>query len=150
MDIPATRAAAIKEGRKHYLTGKPCKHGHNTFRFTKTAQCDECVRRDHKAWSKANPEKGRAYSRRWAAKNPDANKRSLWKKLGMPEPLRSKPSRCELRGCPPGPRGLYSDHDHATGKWRGWICFRCNSGIGLLGDTLEDVKKAVAYLEKNT
>ena len=43
---------------------------------------------------------------------------------------------------------LYVDHDHITGKIRGLICHKCNIGIGLLGDTLDSVLNAVAYLSK--
>lgn len=39
------------------------------------------------------------------------------------------------------------DHDHATKAIRGILCKKCNSGIGMLGDNLEGVRKAVAYLE---
>lgn len=38
------------------------------------------------------------------------------------------------------------DHDHVTGKFRGWICARCNVGLGLLGDNIEGLQAAIAYL----
>ena len=41
------------------------------------------------------------------------------------------------------------DHDHETGRFRGWLCHNCNSGIGKLGDDLEGVLKAVTYLTTN-
>ena len=44
---------------------------------------------------------------------------------------------------------LYLDHCHATGAYRGHICPMCNSAVGLLGDSAEGVRKALAYLEKN-
>lgn len=49
----------------------------------------------------------------------------------------------------PNQRGhlLCFDHDHETGVFRGWLCHNCNKAIGLLGDTVEGVKKAVRYLE---
>jgi hypothetical protein len=43
---------------------------------------------------------------------------------------------------------LFCDHDHATGEFRNWICRRCNSGIGLLGDSEEGLRQALAYLER--
>ncbi len=46
-------------------------------------------------------------------------------------------------------RELCIDHDHATGKVRGLLCSRCNLGIGLLGDTLQSVKDAAAYLKRS-
>ena len=39
------------------------------------------------------------------------------------------------------------DHCHDTGQVRGLLCGSCNRGIGLLGDNLEGVKKALKYLE---
>lgn len=38
-----TRAEAIKRGLKRYFTGKPCKHGHVTDRWTAQGSCVECV-----------------------------------------------------------------------------------------------------------
>lgn len=42
---------------------------------------------------------------------------------------------------------LLPDHNHKTGKFRGVICGQCNRGLGLLGDTLEQIRLALAYLE---
>jgi hypothetical protein len=42
---------------------------------------------------------------------------------------------------------LFLDHTHGDDKFRGWICRECNSGIGLLGDSVESLKRALAYLE---
>jgi hypothetical protein len=44
-------------------------------------------------------------------------------------------------------KNLAVDHDKDTGKIRGLLCSSCNQGIGLLGDDLESVIKAVRYLE---
>ena len=43
---------------------------------------------------------------------------------------------------------LVVDHCHQTKKFRGWICHKCNTGIGLLGDTIEGVEKAIKYLRR--
>lgn len=43
---------------------------------------------------------------------------------------------------------LYVDHDHVTGKVRGLLCQKCNSGIGMLQDTLTVVESAVEYLKR--
>jgi hypothetical protein len=44
---------------------------------------------------------------------------------------------------------LCLDHDHETGAFRGILCRRCNASIGLAGDSLERLKKLVAYLEQD-
>lgn len=44
---------------------------------------------------------------------------------------------------------LVVDHDHQTNKIRGLLCSKCNSAIGMLGDSAETVRRAVDYLEGN-
>ena len=43
MDI-ISRSQAFRSGSKRYFTGKPCKHGHLTERYTRNAICLECAR----------------------------------------------------------------------------------------------------------
>ena len=57
------------------------------------------------------------------------------------------PEQCEI--CERR-RPVVCDHDHRTGAFRGWICARCNSGIGLLGDDVAGLRRAVAYLERSS
>ena len=40
------------------------------------------------------------------------------------------------------------DHDHETGKFRGWLHRRCNTALGWLGDNEEGLRRALAYLER--
>lgn len=41
------------------------------------------------------------------------------------------------------------DHDHTTGNVRDLLCYSCNVGIGLLGDTLAGLRQAAVYLERH-
>ncbi|MGE3341482.1 MAG: endonuclease VII domain-containing protein [Candidatus Altimarinota bacterium] len=62
--------------------------------------------------------------------------------------------RCAICGVDPNnpdsglQRGFHIDHDHVTGKVRGLLCGRCNVGIGLLGDSEENLEAAIKYLRR--
>lgn len=45
-------------------------------------------------------------------------------------------------------RGRHIDHDHATGRVRGIVCFKCNYILGRVDKDVEILKRAVAYLER--
>jgi hypothetical protein len=49
----------------------------------------------------------------------------------------------------PALRALVVDHNHETGRVRELLCRACNSGIGALGDSIERLEKALAYLRKH-
>jgi len=38
------------------------------------------------------------------------------------------------------------DHDHSTGKFRGWLCHRCNRAIGGFQDKAILLERAIKYL----
>lgn len=38
------------------------------------------------------------------------------------------------------------DHCHETGKVRGLLCGQCNTGLGLLGDNVSTIQRAIRYL----
>lgn len=59
---------------------------------------------------------------------------------------RKRPERCEI--CNRVGRICF-DHDHNTGKFRGWICLNCNSAIGFVYDNPEILIEMIKYLNKN-
>ena len=134
---PISRKEAKLEGRKYYYTGKPCKHGHTTKRLVSTRRCMGCnhledIKRYHR-----DREREKARSRKY--------QRRL-----LPEPSRPCPENCELCGNPPGKRALHLDHDHLTGKFRGWLCGSCNLILGRFGDSIPGLEKAIDYLRRNS
>ena len=40
------------------------------------------------------------------------------------------------------------DHSHVTGKVRGLLCKPCNVALGLIGDDIASVLRALRYLER--
>jgi len=59
---------------------------------------------------------------------------------------RPKPEVCEICSRRPDSRGLQWDHDHKTGKFRGWICAKCNTALGLVDDDYGTLAFMVDYL----
>ena len=66
--------------------------------------------------------------------------------------LAGKPKRPPLGtpcyNCGRTDRKLVFDHDHQTLEHRGWICDNCNRSIGMLGDTIESLERAIKYLKE--
>lgn len=53
---------------------------------------------------------------------------------------------CEICTGPGGAKGIFMDHNHATSRFRGWLCERCNFALGLLDDSPEKLQAAIEYL----
>lgn len=129
-DTPQTRDAARRrrahrESAPTYKTEIPCSRGHRDRRYTKSSACAACAREGRKSF-------------REAMKGPAS---------------RDMPDACECCRTPLAQLSqphLFPDHDHETRKFRGWLCHRCNTGIGMLGDTLLSVERAAAYLALNS
>jgi hypothetical protein len=110
-------------------------------------------------WRAANPERNRAAQRvaaaKWRAANPERSRavqRAVQRKArGAPIATRPVPEHCENCGRLPNGQGgtMHLDHDHKTGKFRGWLCQSCNVGLGHLGDSIASLQSAIAYLIRN-
>lgn len=56
---------------------------------------------------------------------------------------KKKPENCEICGAM---GRICFDHNHETGKFRGWICHRCNVVLGFVKDNSELLKALSDYL----
>lgn len=113
----------------------------------------EETRAYNSAYYQANKLKWRKYRGNPNSKHTPEYKRAyrlekLVAMAGRPYPDVEKCEICE--GPPGGGKGkrLAYDHDHATGLFRGWLCEKCNRGIGLLGDSPQVLAKAIVYLQQ--
>ena len=55
---------------------------------------------------------------------------------------------CKKRTIPGLTSKIVLDHNHSTGKVRGWICDSCNTGIGRFKDDTKLLEEAIKYLQK--
>lgn len=140
----------------------PCARNHTCERYPSGA-CIECDRENRARWRRGQREKLAAKTAQWKAENPDKvqdylsrtretrriqGTRANWRRKGL-QPTRRCPANCECCGGDNNGRTLHLDHDHVTGKFRGWLCTCCNTGIGKLGDSIAGVRRALAYLSNS-
>ena len=64
-----------------------------------------------------------------------------------------RPDYCEACGVPTNNKSgmkhsICIDHDHKTGKVRGWLCNQCNRAVGMCYDNPETLRKLASYLDK--
>lgn len=153
------RADAAARGDLTYKTGLACKRGHD-LRYVSAGACVQCnLDRGKRLYAMTRNTAIRRVTERVLRirANPDLNRdyvaarRDLNRKYkNIPQPTREQPIACECCGGPPNGRykRLHVDHCYLTGKFRGWLCFKCNNAIGLLGDSVEGLLMAIQYLRK--
>ena len=102
-----------------------------------TARCKPCTRTINVKFNTDNR----------LARNAAQNARRYGLDVSQYEALMAR-KECGICGAnDAGGRGSFHiDHCHASGKVRGILCHRCNTGLGSLGDTVESLKLAMAYL----
>lgn len=114
---------------------------------------EDRVRKNVRRYKKDNPERVKAWDRKKKNVTAAARRRHAY---GLSEDdyermLVKCGGMCESCGRDPwevSSRGPHVDHCHETGRVRGILCFRCNTGLGHFRDSIEDMENAVAYLRK--
>lgn len=60
-------------------------------------------------------------------------------------------NKCAICKDPPKEgTSLFIDHDHKTGRFRGLLCNRCNSGLGFWRDNVALMLRAIEYVGDST
>jgi hypothetical protein len=94
------------------------------------------AREKSRQWYEINKEKRYAYNKR---------KYQEFLKLREYDAGRPKPEICEV--CEEKRLYIVFDHNHETGKFRGWICDRCNKTLGLVNDNKQILESLIKYLD---
>ena len=144
-----------KEQRVEYYQ----KNRQELIEYSKKYQVDNREKCNEKSRRWANKNKGikSAYARKYHKKYPLKRRIKTLSKHGLTMDdyallMEQQNGLCAICGIPQVEmnRKFYVDHCHETGKVRGLLCIKCNTGIGNLNDNLQVLKNAVTYLEKHT
>lgn len=131
-----------KDGLRYYC--KPCNNVRSTL------------------WQERNREHKNKYQKEWNKKNPEKQRKSYLKSmygLGWEMYLflyKKQEGLCKICSVPlklhntddDHKETVHIDHCHTTGKIRGLLCNKCNSGLGFFKENQEYLKKAIEYLEE--
>lgn len=129
----------VEKERSEFSQSKPGKYGPVLM-----SACKACAAARARKWAEDNRERSRETSRRtkmltnYGITVEEYDARSA-----------AQGDVCACCGKPEERYRLSVDHCHETGRIRGLLCNTCNRGIGLLGDNVEALRKAVDYLERN-
>lgn len=130
------RLEKLRTERRTKVTGRLCKHCGRQVPETRRLNARYCDR-----YCKAQAQQARIAGPHRHRVSADAYARLLAAQGG----------RCAICGTEsPGTvqRVFAMDHDHATGEVRGLLCYRCNIGIGNLGDDPDRIESAARFLRR--
>lgn len=142
----------------------------------RAAKCKTCRSNYHKLWYSKNKQTVKVRSTAWRKLHPENRRRNLseWRSkrkfLTALQSSRSAAKKhnfipciatvknieksytgfCKLCKRPESdfPVRLHMDHNHETGKFRGWLCKNCNAMLGNSHDSPELLEKAAQYLRE--
>lgn len=128
-----TRSYKDRNGNIHKYPDSKCKDCKNAYSRDYNNVNKDALKNLHKEWAERNKSKIRLSQIKYNLTEEEY------------EALPNLPKACEVCG---NTENLCIDHDHITGKVRGVLCSRCNSALGLLGDSKEVILKLASYIEK--
>lgn len=137
--------------QQNEMTGDPSKYPQGYFKEKPCRECGEVFQPcapSHLYCSQDCANKG--VSRNYLMKN---YKISLEQFLHLYEKQNGLCAICKTEGfkmVETAKLKIVLDHCHDTGKVRGFLCHNCNRALGLLKDSVENLKSAISYLEGAT
>lgn len=158
-----TREQAKASSSAKFFVAERCKRGHVAEQYVANRKCVECQRLEMRERYWENPERMRQKALAYAKVPENRAKISLrsreYKKTKPTtfflnrkreqESGRPRPDVCDICAKPNQiKKPIYWDHCHSTGKFRGWLCHRCNTILGKIDDDPEMLRKMAAYLEQ--
>ena len=112
------------------------------FKSAFCVECDAVVDIDSKG-----PGRWTCAAKRIDAKN--SRRKSLYGLTDLELEIINKATICDLCRYPfKSSKDKHTDHDHVSKKFRGVLCQKCNNMLGLAGDSIELLAKAIQYLGK--
>ena len=105
--------------------------------------CKPCLLQKTQKWRDENPDELKQSQRRTRRKREYGVSREDYDSM-----LLEQNNKCAICKDTIGYEAAV-DHDHKTGKVRGLLCGKCNSGIGLLKDNPEILRSAAKYLDQH-
>lgn len=150
-----SRKEAKKSGLNRYFTGRPCPAGHITERVVNNGECVKCKNIRVAAYRKRHRKQRTSIGMKILALMSRANMRN---KYGISEEqynemLIAQNYKCALCGneeSQPKKKRLSVDHDHITGRIRGFLCGNCNWNLGVFESRRERYEKYLNGYHINT
>jgi hypothetical protein len=142
--------------REYYQKNKEKIQAQKRKRYQEDPEYRAAAVERERDWRKNNPEKAREISLKSKRKRRKENiEYQLMRNYGLTLEdievmMENQGRRCRI--CTilldEDSRGPQVDHCHDTGRVRGILCFKCNTALGFLQDSVENLKRAIEYLER--
>ena len=118
----------------------------------RATRCSKCVAEYFREYYHSDPERKRSHQervRRGREKNPFRDRARAYgiSEKDVSEVLSQNGGICQICNIR---EATCIDHCHKTMAIRGALCSNCNRGIGLLGDDLKNLNRAIEYLSGGT